>query len=68
MLIIKHQNLFSQMAWGPFSLQYHPIFLDFLKRHDLQHKHNEYTTTKGEIGQTEGSPDSSKHKSNQQKH
>jgi hypothetical protein len=24
MLIIKHQNLLSQMAWGPFSLQYDP--------------------------------------------
>jgi hypothetical protein len=38
MLIIKHQNLFSQMAWGPFSLQSPP----FLVIDDNTTKANKY--------------------------
>jgi hypothetical protein len=35
MLIIKHQNLLSQMAWGPFSLQ-SPPFWRLMTKHQKQ--------------------------------
>jgi hypothetical protein len=74
----SHQFTISGQDDGHLSLDRHPlgtpigctiqIFRGFLKWPDLQHVCNEYTTTMGEIGQTEGSPDSTEHMSNQQKH